>query len=300
MDTRFLDTFLAVVRRGSLADAALELDITATAVAQRIRTLEAELGVKLLERAGRSVRPTEAGYAVVDRSAALLRVLRELRTAVRGGEIIGKLRVGAISTAQTGLFPGVLGRLSRQHPGLEVVLEPGTSSELYAKTLAGEVDASVIVKPGFVLPKTVEFHSWRSEPLVLLAPHDETVRDAITLLETRPFIRYDRRQWGGRLAADYLDRRGIVPAQRFELDALEAIAVMVDGGLGVSIVPEWAGPWPEGLRLNRIDLPPPVPVRELGLLSLRGTAQMHLIRKLAETALDANDLARGAGAAPQP
>ncbi|WP_108662155.1 LysR substrate-binding domain-containing protein [Acuticoccus kandeliae] len=286
MDTRFLETFLIVVRRGSLADAAVELDVTATAVAQRIRTLEADLGVKLIERAGRSVRPTEAGYAVVDRSASLLNGLRDMRAAAHGGEIMGKLRVGAISTAQTGLFPRVLGRLAREHPGLEVSLEPGTSSELYARTLGGELDVAAIVKPGFALPKTVEFHLWRSEPLVLLAPHDEASRDALHLLTARPFIRYDRRQWGGRLAADYLDRLGIVPPQRFELDALEAIAVMVDGGLGVSIVPEWAGPWPEGLRLNRIALPPPVPVRELGLLSPRGTAQTHLIRKLVETALD--------------
>ncbi|WMS44669.1 LysR family transcriptional regulator [Acuticoccus sp. MNP-M23] len=286
MDTRFLETFLTVARRGSLADAAVELDITATAVAQRIRTLEAELGVKLLERAGRSVRPTEAGHAVADRATPLLHGLRDLRTAVQGGAIMGKLRVGAISTAQTGLFPRVLGRLAREAPGLEVALEPGTSAALYERTLAGELDVSAIVKPGFALPKTTEFRLWRSEPLILLAPRGEESRDALHLLKARPFIRYDRRQWGGRLAADYLGARGIVPAQRFELDSLEAIAVMVDGGLGVSIVPEWAAPWPEGLRLTRIALPPPVPVRALGLLWLRGTAQRHLIRKMVDIALD--------------
>ncbi len=292
MDTRFLETFLIVARRGSLADAAVELDITATAVAQRIRTLEAELGVKLLERAGRSVRPTEAGHAVADRATPLLHGLRDLRTAVQGDAVMGKLRVGAISTAQTGLFPRVLGRLAREAPGLEVALEPGTSAELYERTLAGELDMAAIVRPGFALPKTVEFRLWRSEPLILLAPHGETSRDALHLLTARPFIRYDRRQWGGRLAADYLVKLGIVPAERFELDALEAIAVMVDGGLGISIVPEWAGPWPEGLRLTRIALPPPVPVRALGLLSRRGSAQTHLIRKLTEIALE--------GAAAQP
>ncbi|MCF3933839.1 LysR substrate-binding domain-containing protein [Acuticoccus sp. M5D2P5] len=289
MDTRFLETFLTVARRGSLADAAVELDVTATAVAQRIRTLEAELGVKLIVRSGRSVRPTEAGYAILERAATVLRDLRDLGTAARGGDITGKLRVGAISTAQTGLFPRVLGRLAKRHPGLEVGLEPGTSAELYARTVAGELDVSAIVRPGFTLPKTVQFHRWRSEPLILLAPGDEPSRDAVALLTERPFIRYDRRQWGGRLAADYLEGRGIVPAQRFELDALEAIAVMVHNGLGVSIVPEWAGPWPEGLRLLRLPLPPPAPKRELGLVALRSTAEMHLIRKLVEIALESEE-----------
>ena len=48
---------------------------------------------------------------------------------------------------------------------------------------------------------------------------------------------------------------GIVPQERFELNALNAIAVMVDRGLGVSLVPDWARPWPEGLNLVRLPLP---------------------------------------------
>ena len=48
---------------------------------------------------------------------------------------------------------------------------------------------------------------------------------------------------------------GIAPRERFELNALNAIAVMVDRGLGVSLVPDWAQPWPEGLHLARIPLP---------------------------------------------
>ena len=46
-----------------------------------------------------------------------------------------------------------------------------------------------------------------------------------------------------------------MPRERFELNALNAIAVMVDRGLGVSLVPDWARPWPEGLRLVRMPLP---------------------------------------------
>ena len=76
-------------------------------------------------------------------------------------------------------------------------------------------------------------------------------RDPHELLANEPLIRYDRNQWGGRQADEYLRKVGITPHERFELNALNAIAVMVDRGLGVSLVPDWARPWPEGLQLAR-------------------------------------------------
>ena len=82
------------------------------------------------------------------------------------------------------------------------------------------------------------------------APHGG-IAIAHDLLANEPLIRYDRNQWGGRQADEYLRKVGIVPRERFELNALNAIAVMVDRGLGVSLVPDWARPWPEGLKLAR-------------------------------------------------
>ncbi|MBY2907709.1 LysR substrate-binding domain-containing protein [Rhizobium leguminosarum] len=66
------------------------------------------------------------------------------------------------------------------------------------------------------------------------------------LLKTQPFIRYDRTLWSGQLADEYLRTTGIQPKELMELDGLEAIAVLVDRGLGVSLVPNRSAPWPEG------------------------------------------------------
>jgi DNA-binding transcriptional LysR family regulator len=55
-----------------------------------------------------------------------------------------------------------------------------------------------------------------------------------------PLIRYDRRNWSGSLADQYLQQNGIQPRERFELDALEGIVSLVGLGLGVSLVPDWA------------------------------------------------------------
>ena len=72
MDTRFLETFLMAVDNGSIAEAARRLNLTAAAVAKRIRALESEIGAVLVTRSGRTIRPTEAGAAIVERARHFL------------------------------------------------------------------------------------------------------------------------------------------------------------------------------------------------------------------------------------
>ncbi|TLY46820.1 MAG: LysR family transcriptional regulator, partial [Gammaproteobacteria bacterium] len=102
-------------------------------------------------------------------------------------------------------------------------------------------------------------------------------RDPHELLASEPLIRYDRNQWGGRLADEYLRRAGITPHERFELNALGAIAVMVDRGLGVSIVPDFAQPWPAGLDLARLPLPLPSEPRRIGAVWSRSSVRIRLV-----------------------
>ena len=79
-------------------------------------------------------------------------------------------------------------------------------------------------------------------------------------------MRYDRSLWSGQIAENYLRHQRIRPNDRIELDALDAIAVLVDRGIGVSLVPDRSLPWPEGLSIKKHTLPEPAPQRELGLL----------------------------------
>jgi DNA-binding transcriptional LysR family regulator len=128
------------------------------------------------------------------------------------------------------------------------------------------LDAAVIVEPQFTLPKSCGWEVLVEEPLCLLAPVALAGRDPLDLLASEPFIRYDRSMWGGRMADSWLRERQIQPQERIEIDALNAIAAFVHEGLGVSLVPDWTPPWPEGLQVVRIPLPPPVPVRRMGLV----------------------------------
>lgn len=280
MDTQFLNTFVVVADRGSMAAAARVLNITPAAVAQQIRTLERELGAPLIARAGRTVSLTEEGSRILQRARDLLRDVADMRSVANDSEVSGELRLGACPTALAGMLPDILARMVDAFPQINVYIRPGYSAELYRAVEAGELDAAVVLQAPYNLPKTCDWQLLREEPLVMIAPARLAGRDPHELLRTEPLIRYDRNQWGGRVADDYLRRAGIVPRERFELNGLNAIAVMVDRGLGVSLVPDWAKPWPEGLDLVRIPLPLPSEPRRIGMVWSRSTVRIRLVTVL--------------------
>ncbi|MDX3935536.1 LysR family transcriptional regulator [Stenotrophomonas sp. TWI700] len=284
METQFLSTFVTVVDRGSMAAAARSLHITPAAVAQQIRTLERELGAPLIARAGRTVSVTEDGARILQRARDLLRQVADLRSVANENDIAGELRLGACPTALAGLLPDILSRMVATFPQINVFIKPGYSADLYRAVEAGDLDAAMVLQAPFALPKTCKWQQLREEPLVVLAPAHLGSRDPHELLREQPLIRYDRHEWGGRLADDYLRQAGIVPRERFELNALNAIAVMVDRGLGVSLVPDWAKPWPEGLNVVRIPLPQCSEPRRIGVVWSRSSVRIRLVNVLLEEA----------------
>lgn len=284
METQFLSTFVTVVDRGSMAAAARTLHITPAAVAQQIRTLERELGAPLIARAGRTVSVTEDGARILQRARDLLRQVADLRSVANENDIAGELRLGACPTALAGLLPDILSRMVATFPQINVFIKPGYSADLYRAVEAGDLDAAMVLQAPFALPKTCKWQQLREEPLVVLAPAHLGSRDPHELLREQPLIRYDRHEWGGRLADDYLRQAGIVPRERFELNALNAIAVMVDRGLGVSLVPDWAKPWPEGLSVVRIPLPQCSEPRRIGVVWSRSSVRIRLVNVLLEEA----------------
>ncbi len=277
MDTQFLNTFVAVVDQGSMAAAARLLNITPAAVAQQIRTLEREIGAPLIARVGRTVNVTEPGARILQRARELLRNVADLRTVANDDATTGELRLGAGTNALTGMLPDILARMVDKFPGIQVFIKPGYSPELHRAVDSGELDAAIVLQAPFTLPKTCDWELLREEPLVVLAPARMAGRDPHELLASEPLIRYDRSQWGGRQADQYLRAAGIKPRERFELNALNAIAVMVDRGLGVSLVPDWARPWPEGLKLVRIPLPREFEPRRIGIVWSRSTIRIRLV-----------------------
>jgi hypothetical protein len=136
----------------------------------------------------------------------------------------------------------------------------------YRHALVEELDAAIIVQPDFALPKSCGCRLMREELLAVLAPG--TRRGAAPQAPIP----------GGRLADRSLRETHLFPRERYELDALDAIAVLVDQGSGVSLVLDWAPPWPAGIDVAKLALPRPFPHRRIGGLWRRSTAGTRLVK----------------------
>src|SRR6478672_6252080 len=124
-----LKAFAAVMERASFARAADHLGLSASALSQTIRQLEARLGVRLLNRTTRSVAPTAAGARLHERIAPLiLEMDAAVSEAVAAtGRAAGTLRINTLGMAARRIIAPRLGRFHRAHPDvkLDIVVDEG-------------------------------------------------------------------------------------------------------------------------------------------------------------------------------
>ncbi|WFE90833.1 LysR family transcriptional regulator [Roseibium porphyridii] len=239
MDTRFLESLIAVVESGSIAGAARAQNLTAAAVSQRIRVLETELGSRLLVRTSHAAQPTPECLRVLPAARELVKAAQRLSSATDAQGLGGPYRLGAVSTVLVDYGPTIIDTFKENAPKATLTIRPGTSRVLYQDLVAGHLDAVLISEPPFSLPKSLHSRLFCEEKAVHILPAGvvkKDVGDAVL-----PWIVYDREAWGGRViwnACERIIRSGHILC---ELDGLETIAQMVARGAGQAIVPDWRG-----------------------------------------------------------
>lgn len=284
MSMRALRTLISIHRHGSFRAAAEAENLTAAAVSQQMRNLEASWQLALFERSHRSPKFTPTGLALVEEAEAIVVVYDGLADKVRSGdEVAGELILGAVPTTLTGLVPLALTQLKMSHPGVRVRVVPGLSNQLLLQIERGQIHAAVISKPD-LLPRSLRFSKIAAEDLILLTAESTEELPMLDLLQSQPFIRFNRDAVVGRQIEGWLQNNGIVVNDVMELEGLEAISSMVAAGLGISIVPNRCITESDHLPLKRIPLGDDVPSRLLGLVSRAGSPKAKVI-KAAEAAL---------------
>ena len=274
---RELKTFVAVARHGTFAAAGQQVGLTQSAVSAQMRVLEQGLGVRLFERSGRAAVLNAAGRHALPLAEQVLGLYAQMALPTSAAEWQGELKVGAIATLQTGLLPEALPRFRAAAPRVELKLVPGVSLNLLSQIDAGELDLALLIKPPFDLPKELLQISLAHEPFVLITPLSVTADDPLQILAEQPFVRYDRRSFGGRRVNQFLREQRLAVQEALELDELEAIVRMVECGLGVSLIPR------AGLWLQR---PTQLRVIELGEVTFHRELVAVLRRAQRQPALD--------------
>ena len=240
MDIRYLESLISVAELGSIAAAARAQNLTPAAVGQRISILEKHFATPLLNRNTHKAVPTEACLNLLPKARQIVSEFQRMSAEVETSGLTGKFHLGAISTALTGILPGTIRQLAEAAPKLVLQIKPGTSNSLFSDLAERRIDAAIIALPPYALPRSFAVEVLRNEPLVLLSRNAQG-NSARARLEQNPYICYDAQSWGGLKAFQYLKDSKIRIEPFYELDALEAIEKLVLQGMGVSLVPQWAG-----------------------------------------------------------
>lgn len=244
MELRHLRYFAAVAEELHFGRAARKLHISQPPLSMQIRALEAELGVKLLNRTRRHVSLTRAGTVFLqDAQQILERSEQAVLTARRAerGEI-GELAIGFISVADYNLLPLVLREFRRQYPLVTLSLKESTTDTQIADLLDSRIDVGFLLPP--VNEPAIESTPVLREPLIVALPERHPLarrRGAIPLglLADAPFIITPRHMAPGLYddIVSFCHAAGFSPQIAQEAIQMQTVVSLVSAEMGVALIP---------------------------------------------------------------
>lgn len=251
-----LRVFAAVAEQRGFSRAATALRISQPAVSKAVRQLERQVGVPLVERAGRASHLTAAGERLAARARELFGVEEaaeeELR-ALRGLEA-GSLRIGASTTIATYMLPPILARFHEAHPAIEQRVVSANTRAIARALLERRLDVALVEGP--VEHPRIESRRWRSDELVLIAPPDHRLASrrkvSVRDLGAERFVVREQGSGTREVAERALAKHGVHPATALQLGSTEAVKQAVAAGLGLAILSRYAAA--DQLALGRIAL----------------------------------------------
>ena len=243
MDTRQLAAFCAVVERRSFSQAADRLGVTQPAVSLQVRALEKRLGTQLLDRSGRRVEPTEAGWRLYRGAQRMLALEDQLVADVGAsgeGALAGDLVLGASTGPAAIAVPVVLCEFQRENSDVRVFLTVSDTHSVVERVAARELELGIVGASrrhrGF------RFEPFFSDQVILACParHPFAGR-TVTLEELRGETLILMQEGAGvrQIVEDALRRLGVRLRDldvRLELGLQESVRRAVEAGYGVTFI----------------------------------------------------------------
>lgn len=240
-DLRQLEIFRYVVELESFSKAAEAVLLAQASVSERIATLENMVGVRLLDRLGRTVVPTKAGEILYKHAVLLLEMKKtaSLEMLAFLGLKEGEIRVGGSTIPGEYILPKMIYRFREQFPRINVTLIIADTKDIQKRLLAGEIELAVVGSKGSDA-NLICHELWRDE-LVLAVPinHPWAGRDKVALNELpgEPFILREPGSATLRTMEGYLSSLGLDTLQvAARLGTSTAVKEGIKSGLGVSIL----------------------------------------------------------------
>lgn len=244
IDLSSLDLFVLICEYGSIARAAEQGGMVASAVSKRIAELESLARTPLLLRHARGVRPTPAGNLLLEHARTILLGVEHLRDDLseyaRG--VRGLVRLTANASAVEQFLPEHIAVFARQHPDIRIDLRQATSRNV-ARAVRDHLADLGVCSPSDEA-EGLESLPYRRERMVLIMPqqHPLARHRELAYEEALDYAQVGLRD--SSIVQEMLDREARVGRrmlrQRIEVDSLSAMCRMIECGLGVGVMPEGA------------------------------------------------------------
>jgi LysR family hydrogen peroxide-inducible transcriptional activator len=288
---RQLRYLVVLAARLNFRAAAQECFVTQSTLSAGLKELESTLGVQLVERDTRNVRLTAAGEEISKRALSLLAQAEDLAEAAKTARepMTGKVRLGVIPTIAPFLLPRILPELRKRYPKLKLYLREDMTERVLERLNAGALDFVLIALPydtgDLVLRELGRDEFWfvshTADPLAkekAIAVEALDPRDVVLLEEGHCLRDHAVRACG---------RHEPWSESLVEATSLTTLLQMVEGGLGVTLLPEIAlkAGILDGTRLIARPFSKKVPARVLALAARPTSgrlAEMELLAKLIE------------------
>jgi DNA-binding transcriptional LysR family regulator len=243
MDTRQLTAFCAVVERRSFSQAAERLGVTQPAVSLQVRALEKRLGTQLLDRSGRRVEPTEAGWRLFRGAQRLLQIEAQLldEIAAEGeGALEGELSIGASTGPAAIAVPVLLCEFQRSNPGVKVALQVHDTQTVVDLVADRELELGIVGAAR--RHRAVRFEPFLQDEVILICPpgHPFAGR-TVSVDELRAEVLIVMQDGAGvrQVVEDELRRTGVRLRDlgvQLELGLQESVRSAVQAGYGVTFI----------------------------------------------------------------
>ncbi|HTV09820.1 MAG TPA: LysR family transcriptional regulator [Candidatus Aquilonibacter sp.] len=246
----------AVAETGSFSRAAERCEIAQPSLSQQVLKLEEDLGARLFDRLGRSIRVTEAGRAFLPHARSILEQMEAARTSVaeKNADVRGSVAVGAIPTVAPYLMPRYTAGFARRYPDAKLRIVEETTPVLIEGLRELSIDFAILALP--LRHKDLKVFTLRTEPLFAVLPkdHPRASAEAIALKSLRgePFVMLRDGHCFRDLSLATCTHARITPNIAFESDQFSSVLGMVAAGVGISLVPEMAVDRSAGCRYVRL------------------------------------------------
>lgn len=250
---RQLRVFIEVARLQSFSRAGDEIGLTQSAVSRCVRELEAEIGVKLVDRTTREVQLTDVGANLI---ASIPRLLGDLDDALReireiGEQRRGRVVVAASPTVACRLMPQVVAACGRQFPYITLGLRDDVQSDVVRKIRSGEVDFGVIIGPFAGEDLETQCLTTDSFCVVVRGDHVLALSQEVSwkALDGERLVMLDYASGSRPLIDAVMSEQGVRARVVQELGHPATVFGLVEAGVGISVLPWLALPVPAGAPL---------------------------------------------------